>query len=51
MNIIIRDDGTWCRHYTGEEDPPGDLVEVPDDYVVDNDIDTFVANWIDQNEP
>ena len=47
MNIVIREDGTWCRIYHGEPRPKGDRVEVPNDYVTDDDVDTFVVNWLE----
>lgn len=51
MKILIRDDGTWCRVYPGEDQSGGEVVDVPDDQDMNSDdIDTFVINYLDQKE-
>jgi len=48
LRIIVRDDGTWCRIYAGEEACNGvRVVEVPDDCQTEDEIDTFVMNLED----
>ena len=50
MKILIRDDGTWCRIYAGELVPKGIVTEIPDDYQTEEEVDTFVVNFIDNLE-